>query len=122
MRPAAEQLAEVLSGISFNAPSIPVINNVDVIAAESEADIRDAENSERTLLTQLETVPDLNSSGLELEGSDNKESLQLELRQQLRRIPDLMVKYTWNDKGAQPREDAPGKQTETPQAQQLSTQ
>ena len=42
MKPAAEQLAEVLSGVSFNTPSIPVINNVDVIAAESEADIRDA--------------------------------------------------------------------------------
>ena len=42
MKPAADQLAEVLSGISFNTPSIPVINNVDVIAAESEADIRDA--------------------------------------------------------------------------------
>ena len=42
MKPAAEQLAEVLSGISFNAPSIPVINNVDVLAAESESDIRDA--------------------------------------------------------------------------------
>lgn len=42
MKPAAEQLAEVLSTISFNTPSIPVINNVDVFAAESEADIRDA--------------------------------------------------------------------------------
>lgn len=42
MKPAADQLAEVLSGIPFNTPSIPVINNVDVVAAESEADIRDA--------------------------------------------------------------------------------
>ena len=42
MKPAADQLAEVLSGISFKIPSIPVINNVDVVAAESEADIRDA--------------------------------------------------------------------------------
>ena len=42
MKPAADQLAEVLSGISFNTPSIPVINNVDVAAAASEADIRDA--------------------------------------------------------------------------------
>ena len=42
MKPAADQLAEVLSDISFNSPSIPVINNVDVVAAESEADIRDA--------------------------------------------------------------------------------
>ncbi|MFK5914946.1 MAG: ACP S-malonyltransferase [Woeseiaceae bacterium] len=42
MKPAADQLAEVLSGISFKTPSIPVINNVDVVAAESEADIREA--------------------------------------------------------------------------------
>ena len=42
MKPAAVQLSEVLNGISFNTPSIPVINNVDVTAAESEADIRDA--------------------------------------------------------------------------------
>ena len=42
MKPAAEQLAEVLSGISFKSPSIPVINNVDVATAESESDIRDA--------------------------------------------------------------------------------
>ena len=42
MKPAAEQLSEVLSTISFKTPSIPVFNNVDVIAAESESDIRDA--------------------------------------------------------------------------------
>ncbi len=42
MKPAAEQLSEVLSVISFNAPSIPVINNVDIVAAHSETDIRDA--------------------------------------------------------------------------------
>ena len=42
MKPAADQLADVLSAISFKPPSIPVINNVDVIAAESEADIRNA--------------------------------------------------------------------------------
>lgn len=42
MKPAADQLSEVLKGISFNTPSIPVINNVDVVAAEYEADIRDA--------------------------------------------------------------------------------
>ncbi len=42
MKPAAEQLSEVLNTISFKTPSIPVFNNVDVIAAESESDIRDA--------------------------------------------------------------------------------
>lgn len=42
MKPAADQLAEVLKGITFSTPSIPVLNNVDVVAAESEADIKDA--------------------------------------------------------------------------------
>ena len=42
MKPAAEQLAAVLSETSFKTPSVPVINNVDVVAAESEAAIRDA--------------------------------------------------------------------------------
>lgn len=32
MAPAAEQLAERLTSVSFNAPSIPVINNADVAA------------------------------------------------------------------------------------------
>ena len=42
MKPAAEQLADVLSSISFNTPSVPVINNVDVAAAQTETEIRDA--------------------------------------------------------------------------------
>ncbi len=42
MKPAAEQLAEVLKGITLKTPSIPVINNVDVATAESESDIKDA--------------------------------------------------------------------------------
>ena len=42
MKPAAEQLAEVLSSITISTPSIPVLNNVDVVAAETEADIKDA--------------------------------------------------------------------------------
>jgi len=42
MKPAAEQLAEKLKLITFNEPSIPVVNNVDVLI-ESDADkIRDA--------------------------------------------------------------------------------
>jgi [acyl-carrier-protein] S-malonyltransferase len=42
MKPAAEQLAEVLTGIKFKTPSIPVINNVDVAVTESQTEIRDA--------------------------------------------------------------------------------
>ncbi len=42
MKPAAEKLAEQLAGITFSAPTIPVINNADV-ATESDGDaIRDA--------------------------------------------------------------------------------
>jgi [acyl-carrier-protein] S-malonyltransferase len=42
MKPAAEQLAESLANMAINAPTIPVINNVDVAAENSPEAIRDA--------------------------------------------------------------------------------
>lgn len=42
MKPAAEQLAEKLKTVNFNEASIPVINNVDVIAETDANKIRDA--------------------------------------------------------------------------------
>lgn len=42
MQPAADQLAQDLNAISFNAPTIPVINNVDVALATSGEEIKDA--------------------------------------------------------------------------------
>ncbi|MGR7921266.1 ACP S-malonyltransferase [Zobellella denitrificans] len=42
MRPAAEKLAETLAGMNFNAPAVPVINNVDVRAETDPAAIKDA--------------------------------------------------------------------------------
>jgi [acyl-carrier-protein] S-malonyltransferase len=42
MKPAAEQLAAQLAGMSISVPAIPVINNVDVVAATDAAAIRDA--------------------------------------------------------------------------------
>ncbi|MBY5991075.1 ACP S-malonyltransferase [Ferrimonas balearica] len=42
MKPAAEKLAEALAQIEVSAPSIPVINNVDVVAADSAEAIKDA--------------------------------------------------------------------------------
>ncbi len=42
MKPAAERLAQLLNQINFNAPAIPVINNVDVAAENDPAKIRDA--------------------------------------------------------------------------------
>ena len=66
MKPAADQLAKVLSGISFRSPSIPVINNVDVNASESEADIRDA--LKRQLFSPVrwvETIEKMSADGAE---------------------------------------------------------
>lgn len=40
MNPAAESLAETLAATSFATPSVPVINNVDVVAYQNDADIR----------------------------------------------------------------------------------
>ncbi|PMH46804.1 [acyl-carrier-protein] S-malonyltransferase [Vibrio sp. 10N.286.49.B3] len=42
MQPAADKLAIALESIEFNAPSIPVINNVDVAAETDPAKIKDA--------------------------------------------------------------------------------
>lgn len=42
MQPAAERLAEELQAISFNAPEVPVINNVDVTIETDPERIRDA--------------------------------------------------------------------------------
>lgn len=42
MKPAADKLAQALADISFNAPSIRVINNVDVAAPTTAAEIKDA--------------------------------------------------------------------------------
>ena len=42
MKPAADVLKVALDGLSLNAPRIPVINNVDVTAADDTAAIKDA--------------------------------------------------------------------------------
>lgn len=42
MKPAAEKLAELFSGIQFNEPQFDVINNVDVVVETDVAKIKDA--------------------------------------------------------------------------------
>ncbi|OXY82587.1 ACP S-malonyltransferase [Oceanimonas doudoroffii] len=42
MKPAADKLAETLGAMSFNAPAVPVINNVDVKPETDPAAIKDA--------------------------------------------------------------------------------
>ena len=63
MKPADEKLAEVLTGVTMNRPSIPVISNVDALPHNDPEEIRDIlvrqvlqpvlwENSMRYLLDQ----------------------------------------------------------------------
>jgi [acyl-carrier-protein] S-malonyltransferase len=42
MQPAAERLQAALAGVSFNAPRIPVVNNVDVASESDPAAIKAA--------------------------------------------------------------------------------
>jgi len=42
MQPAAEKLAQQLAGITINSPAIPVVNNVDVVAASEPSEIKHA--------------------------------------------------------------------------------
>jgi [acyl-carrier-protein] S-malonyltransferase len=65
MKPAAEQLAQVLAGMTLHAAEIPVINNVDVAMETDSSQIRDA------LVRQLyspvrwvETVQRLSAEGV----------------------------------------------------------
>lgn len=42
LKPAADRLAQALAGITFNAPRIPVVNNVDVAVVSDPAQIKQA--------------------------------------------------------------------------------
>lgn len=42
MKPAADELANVIEGLTFNAPVIPVVNNVDVAAETAPEQIKSA--------------------------------------------------------------------------------
>ena len=42
LKPASDRLREHLAGITFNAPTIPLINNVDVAIVQDPAAIKDA--------------------------------------------------------------------------------
>lgn len=42
MKPAADELAKALDALSFSAPSVPVVNNVDVATPETVEAIKDA--------------------------------------------------------------------------------
>jgi len=66
MKPAAEQLSEVLASLTFHAPEIPVINNVDVCIESDPLKIRSA--LARQLYNPVrwvETIHKLTSDGVQ---------------------------------------------------------
>lgn len=66
MKPAAEKLASVLNDISISTPSIPVINNVDVLTATTEADIKEALTRQLfSPVRWVETIEKMSADGVD---------------------------------------------------------
>jgi len=66
MKPAAEQLSDVMASITFNAPAIPVINNVDVAIESDPEAIRSALVRQLYMPVQwTKTVEALHAKGIE---------------------------------------------------------
>ncbi|MFZ5979467.1 MAG: GumC family protein [Candidatus Zixiibacteriota bacterium] len=59
--------------------------------------IADYQDHEREILRQIQAVSNLSVSNLKLDDSQAKTDLEAGLKQQLRSIGDLMIKYTWSD-------------------------
>ena len=60
-------------------------------------DINDYQREERDILASLSDMTTLSTNNLKLTDSQEKEQTRNELKQRLRSIGDLMIKYTWND-------------------------
>ena len=79
--------------------SITSESNRSEIAAEidrTKNEVSELQNQEREILKSLAAVPGISTSKLNLVDSDDKGSIQRELKQQLRSIGGLMIKYTWS--------------------------
>lgn len=79
--------------------SITSESNRQEITAEIDRSTREIENlreEEKQILARLNAAG-LSSSKVELEGSDTKAGLEQDLKQQLRQVGDLMIRYTWSD-------------------------
>lgn len=66
MKPAAEKLASVLNDISISTPTIPVINNVDVLTATTELDIKEALTRQLfSPVRWVETIEKMSADGVD---------------------------------------------------------
>jgi len=65
LKPASDKLCEYLAGVSFSAPSIPLINNVDVAIVMDPASIKDAlVRQAASPVRWVETVKEMQASGI----------------------------------------------------------
>ena len=65
LKPASDKLREYLAGVSFSAPSIPLINNVDVAIVMDPASIKDAlVRQAASPVRWVETVKEMQASGI----------------------------------------------------------
>lgn len=65
MQPAADRLAKDLSAISFSAPQIPVLHNIDVKAHDDIDEIKKALTAQLTLPVRwVETIQQMSNSGM----------------------------------------------------------
>ncbi len=66
MQPAAEKLADAMSGLTIGAPNIPVLHNVDVAAHSDAAEIRQVLQQQLySPVRWVETIQALNAAGVE---------------------------------------------------------
>jgi len=80
--------------------SVTADSNRSQIQAEidqTQADINEHQTKERNLLSQLNGVDGLAADNLTLKDSEQNRRNKSDLKDLLRSITDLMVKYTWND-------------------------
>ena len=65
LKPASDRLREHLAGITFNAPTIPLINNVDVAIVQDPAAIKDAlVRQAASPVRWVETIERMQQSGV----------------------------------------------------------
>src|SRR5450830_1110944 len=65
LKPASDRLREYLAGVSFSAPAIPLINNVDVAIALDPASIKDAlVRQAASPVRWVETIREIQATGI----------------------------------------------------------
>jgi len=65
LKPASDKLREYLAGVSFSAPSIPLINNVDVAIVMDPMSIKDAlVRQAASPVRWVETIKEMQASGI----------------------------------------------------------